>query len=176
MFPLQKSNGTGDFFGFLQWFSGKKRDFLRNGLEKREKCGLLYEHADGLRSIRDDTGGGIAQSVEQRTENPCVPSSILGPATIFLSFFAGAAAMSPIRKTGLANEICPPVLSYRLISRKRGLWEIALRSSPCGLRMLVLAVRRDALRSSPCGLRMLVLAVRRDALRSSPCGLRLVPP
>ena len=25
--------------------------------------------------------GGIAQSVEQRTENPCVPSSILGPAT-----------------------------------------------------------------------------------------------
>ena len=25
--------------------------------------------------------GRIAQSVEQRTENPCVPSSILGPAT-----------------------------------------------------------------------------------------------
>ncbi len=27
-------------------------------------------------------GGQIAQSVEQRTENPCVPSSILGLATI----------------------------------------------------------------------------------------------
>ena len=29
------------------------------------------------------SGGRIAQSVEQRTENPRVPSSILGPATIF---------------------------------------------------------------------------------------------
>ncbi len=29
-------------------------------------------------------GGRIAQSVEQGTENPRVPSSILGPATIFL--------------------------------------------------------------------------------------------
>ena len=28
----------------------------------------------------------IAQSVEQRIENPCVPSSILGPATINLKF------------------------------------------------------------------------------------------
>ena len=28
-------------------------------------------------------GGRIAQSVEQGTENPRVPSSILGPATIF---------------------------------------------------------------------------------------------
>lgn len=29
---------------------------------------------------------GVAQSVEQRTENPCVPSSILGPGTIFTLF------------------------------------------------------------------------------------------
>ena len=29
--------------------------------------------------------GSLAQSVEQGTENPRVPSSILGPATIFLS-------------------------------------------------------------------------------------------
>jgi hypothetical protein len=29
------------------------------------------------------TLGWIAQSVEQRTENPCVASSILAPATIF---------------------------------------------------------------------------------------------
>ena len=32
------------------------------------------------------TGGRIAQSVEQGTENPCVPSSILGPATIFVVY------------------------------------------------------------------------------------------
>ena len=32
-------------------------------------------------------GGRIAQSVEQGTENPCVPSSILGPATIFCALF-----------------------------------------------------------------------------------------
>ncbi len=30
--------------------------------------------------------GGIAQSVEQRTENPCVGSSILPPATLFYFF------------------------------------------------------------------------------------------
>ena len=30
--------------------------------------------------------GAIAQSVEQRIENPCVPSSILGHATIDLYF------------------------------------------------------------------------------------------
>ena len=33
------------------------------------------------------SGGRIAQSVEQGTENPRVPSSILGPATIFLPEF-----------------------------------------------------------------------------------------
>ena len=32
------------------------------------------------------SGGRIAQSVEQGTENPCVPSSILGPATIFFVY------------------------------------------------------------------------------------------
>ena len=31
------------------------------------------------------SGGRIAQSVEQGTENPRVPSSILGPATIFFA-------------------------------------------------------------------------------------------
>jgi hypothetical protein len=34
--------------------------------------------------------GGVAQSVEQRTENPRVPSSILGPAT---NYFIGLAQM-----------------------------------------------------------------------------------
>jgi hypothetical protein len=32
--------------------------------------------------------GGIAQSVEQGTENPCVASSILAPATIFFTLFS----------------------------------------------------------------------------------------
>ncbi|GEM_PF-2314181 len=31
--------------------------------------------------------GVIAQLVEQRTENPCVPSSILGDATLIARFF-----------------------------------------------------------------------------------------
>jgi hypothetical protein len=30
---------------------------------------------------KENNWGGVAQSVEQRTENPRVPSSILGPAT-----------------------------------------------------------------------------------------------
>ena len=37
-----------------------------------------------------DESGRIAQSVEQGTENPRVPSSILGPATIFFAFFLKA--------------------------------------------------------------------------------------
>ena len=31
--------------------------------------------------------GSLAQSVEQWTENPCVPGSIPGAATIFFAFF-----------------------------------------------------------------------------------------
>ena len=38
------------------------------------------------------SSGGVAQSVEQGTENPRVPSSILGPATIFVS--------TPVKPTG----------------------------------------------------------------------------
>ena len=38
------------------------------------------------------SGGRLAQSVEQGTENPRVPSSILGPATIFVS--------TPVKPTG----------------------------------------------------------------------------
>jgi hypothetical protein len=33
--------------------------------------------------------GGVAQSVEQWTENPRVPSSILGPATMVLQAASG---------------------------------------------------------------------------------------
>ena len=52
-----------------------------------KKCGLLYDmmRRTRLSSSQVLTSGGIAQSVEQRTENPCVPGSIPGPATIFLS-------------------------------------------------------------------------------------------
>ena len=39
--------------------------------------------------------GRLAQSVEQGTENPRVPSSILGPATIFLPFFQRQKNMKP---------------------------------------------------------------------------------
>ena len=39
-----------------------------------------------LTFFQDVPSGGIAQSVEQRTENPCVGSSILPPATLFYFF------------------------------------------------------------------------------------------
>ena len=42
--------------------------------------------------LYDISGGRLAQSVEQGTENPRVPSSILGPATIFVS--------TPVKPTG----------------------------------------------------------------------------
>ncbi len=41
----------------------------------------LHRRAGVWQSMR--TRGWIAQSVEQRTENPCVASSILAPATTF---------------------------------------------------------------------------------------------
>ena len=44
----------------------------------------------GSRRDKQNGGGGVAQSVEQRTENPRVPSSILGPAT---KNFSGLALM-----------------------------------------------------------------------------------
>ena len=57
-----------------------------------KKCGLLYDmmRRTRLSSSQILTSGGIAQSVEQRTENPCVPGSIPGPATIFFAFFPKA--------------------------------------------------------------------------------------
>ena len=55
----------------------KKRKKLKKELDK-------ISNDDILCSI---SGGGIAQLVEQGTENPCVPGSIPGPATIFLPFF-----------------------------------------------------------------------------------------
>ncbi len=51
-------------------------------LDKDNKWTILY----------NISGGRLAQSVEQGTENPRVPSSILGPATIFVS--------TPVNPTG----------------------------------------------------------------------------
>ena len=54
----------------------KFKNFLKT-LDKSDKGDILY----------NISGGRLAQSVEQGTENPRVPSSILGPATIFLFKF-----------------------------------------------------------------------------------------
>ena len=54
----------------------KNRFFLTLRLDKPASAVFIIEL----------TGGRIAQSVEQGTENPCVPSSILGPATIFVVY------------------------------------------------------------------------------------------
>ena len=63
----------------LQSFSDVKKEKISAPvLENSENRCLLKESA--LKSA--GTGGRIAQSVEQGTENPRVPSSILGPATI----------------------------------------------------------------------------------------------
>ena len=49
-------------------------------------------------------GGWIAQLVEQRTENPCVPSSILGLATIFIFLFHFPSyANKFLKKVSLSN-------------------------------------------------------------------------
>ena len=55
---------------------------------KKSKKGLVKsKKSDILRNVENarvlTKSGRIAQSVEQGTENPRVPSSILGPATIF---------------------------------------------------------------------------------------------
>jgi hypothetical protein len=47
-----------------------------------------------LQSLQKRLVGWIAQLVEQRTENPCVPSSILGPATILKKIARLSAAQS----------------------------------------------------------------------------------
>ena len=48
---------------------------------------VANEIVAGLTPVTRSNSGRLAQSVEQGTENPRVPSSILGPATIFLPFF-----------------------------------------------------------------------------------------
>ena len=52
------------------------------------KYGVCYRTL--LKISKSNTSGGVAQSVEQRTENPCVPGSIPGLATIFFAFFLKA--------------------------------------------------------------------------------------
>ena len=51
-------------------------------------------------------GGWIAQLVEQRTENPCVPSSILGLATIFIFYLTFLLVLiNSLRKYHLVIDI-----------------------------------------------------------------------
>ena len=57
--------------------SKKRLDTIRN-------CDILRN----VDSEKRQTSGRIAQSVEQGTENPRVPSSILGPATIFFALIS----------------------------------------------------------------------------------------
>ncbi len=64
-------------------FSARKHWFLLTGA-------LLH----GFIALSPKRHGRIAQLVEQRTENPCVPSSSLGLATIFLTFPAWKCAQS----------------------------------------------------------------------------------
>ena len=64
--------------------SVKKLKKNKKGLVKSKKSDILRNVENARVSTKS---GRIAQSVEQGTENPRVPSSILGPATIFLPFF-----------------------------------------------------------------------------------------
>ena len=57
----------------------------RNIEEKSEKYFVVSEFSATFALAKRK--GAIAQLVEQRTENPCVPGSIPGLATIFLPFF-----------------------------------------------------------------------------------------
>ena len=73
---------------------------LRNVARKSASVAQLVEHhvanvivagsTPVTRSKLSTNSGRLAQSVEQGTENPRVPSSILGPATIFFAFFLKA--------------------------------------------------------------------------------------
>ena len=81
---------------------------LKNVARKSASVAQLVEHhvanvivagsTPVTRSKLSTKCGRLAQSVEQGTENPRVPSSILGPATIFLPFFLIAAAVKTIKR------------------------------------------------------------------------------
>ena len=84
----------------LQSFSDVKNEKISAPvLENSENRCLLKESA--LKSA--GTGGRIAQSVEQGTENPRVPSSILGPATIFFCLLSGILPSNSFRTMDRAD-------------------------------------------------------------------------
>ena len=66
----------------------KNRKKSIKNFKKNKKRLVKSKKSDILRNVENarvsTKSGRIAQSVEQGTENPRVPSSILGPATIFL--------------------------------------------------------------------------------------------
>ena len=63
--------------------SEKKQVFLQSRLEKLKKSDILSNIPNGNGWYKES--GSLAQSVEQWTENPCVPGSIPGAATIFFT-------------------------------------------------------------------------------------------
>ena len=88
---------NGDDYAILHSFNPVAGDgsYPESGLIEASD-GALYGTANGggsagrgilfnARPVRGFWVGWIAQSVEQRTENPCVASSILAPATTFIN-------------------------------------------------------------------------------------------
>ena len=76
----------------------------------------------GGKTSLNSSGGRIAQSVEQGTENPRVPSSILGPATIFLPW---------CRMVTRHSAFFVPVFEVELqgfisILAKRRIWKVGI--------------------------------------------------
>ena len=82
---------------------------------------MSINRALGVMQTSLPPGGRIAQSVEQGTENPRVPSSILGPATIFLLYFIEAQwLMYEKRGCRIPYEVLQqPPLICKFLSRKR---------------------------------------------------------
>ena len=69
------------FVGFLGYFRGFCRLFAHILHKKRQKSCTVNLKCLPLHSLNKKHNGAIAQLVEQRTENPCVPGSIPGGTT-----------------------------------------------------------------------------------------------
>ena len=69
------------FVGFSGYFRGFCRLFAHILHKKRRKSCTVNLKCLPLHSLNKKHNGAIAQMVEQRTENPCVPGSIPGGTT-----------------------------------------------------------------------------------------------
>ena len=75
------------FVGILGYFQGFCRLFAHILHKKQRKSCTVNLKCLPLHSLNKKHNGAIAQMVEQRTENPCVPGSIPGGTTLKESFF-----------------------------------------------------------------------------------------